>query len=189
MEVYDDRLQFTHEEDYNSLTEAIQDSDPTFARRVWSAEDALWDAHRLAGGIKPPNGAMRKGSGTLKLLKTKIGRPKICTFRGRFGDNEDCKLVHLYRDKSLAPVLDQRRRLRAVCGVAKSIRDNGFSITQGLQLSKQLSRVLQAGPVGPLVQVGFQEVGDRDQVERLFEWALLLHSDLSDFLRKIVSSG
>ena len=188
-EVYDDKFQFMQEEDYNSITEAIQDSDPTFAWRVWSAEDALCDAHRLAGLPLRPNGAMRKGSGTLKLLKTKLGRPKIRSLRGRFGDNEDSKLAHPYRDKSLAPILDQRRRLRAVCGVAKSIEDNGFSITLGLELSKQVSRVLQAGPVGPLAQVGFQEVGDRDQVERLFQWILLLRSDLSDILRKIVSSG
>ena len=42
--------------------------------------------------------------------------------------------VDLYRDNSIAPLFDQRRRLRSVLDVIGAVNSSGFSLARGLEL-------------------------------------------------------
>ena len=43
----------------------------------------------------------------------------------------DGDLVHMYRDSSVAPILNQRRALQSVLDVTQGIRAAGFSLSRG----------------------------------------------------------
>ena len=86
-----------------------------------------------------------KKKGMLKTRVSALAAPKYmtpgCSCCG------DGSLVHMYRDSSIAPNLNQRRRLKTVLDVLQSVRDSGFSISRWLELSKRWKNVITAGPL------------------------------------------
>ena len=65
----------------------------------------------------------------LKTRAVQMGGAKVHHhLRSRSGDRVDGDLVHMYRDSSIAPILNQRRRLQSVPGVTQGIRAAGFSL-------------------------------------------------------------
>ena len=68
--------------------------------------------------------------------------------RARCSDPVDGALVDLYRDHSVAPLVDLRRRLRAVLDVIAAIGRSGFTISRGLELTRQWGSITAGGPQG-----------------------------------------
>ena len=54
--------------------------------------------------------------------------------------------VHLYRDSSLAPLLDLRRRLKVVFDLLGGMIRDGFTLARSFELTDQWSCILSAGP-------------------------------------------
>ena len=52
--------------------------------------------------------------------------------RARCSDPGDGAQVDLHRDRSIATLIDLRRRLRAVLDVVDSVRRSGFAVGRGL---------------------------------------------------------
>ena len=58
----------------------------------------------------------------------------------------DAADVFLYRDSSIAPLLDMRRRFKAVLGVLDAIFRYDISLAQSVELTAQWDRILAGWP-------------------------------------------
>ena len=114
-EVYDDRLRFMSRADCDGLASALLNDDVSSAWAVWSsaAESALADACCFSGGPVPSRGLVL-GRGTARFRVVRLGGPKVRKVRSSAVDPADGRDVHLYRDSSLAPLLDLRHHLKVV---------------------------------------------------------------------------
>ena len=114
-EIYDDRLQFMSRQDALLLDESLDAGDVSQAWLVWSgaAETALADAYRFSGGPAPNRGLVL-GRGKARFRLVRLGGHKVRKVRGDAADVHDAADVFLYRDSSIAPLLDMRLRFRAV---------------------------------------------------------------------------
>ena len=62
----------------------------------------------------------------------------------------------MYRDYSVAPLLDLRRRLKAVMDVLDAMIRDGISLARSVELTAQWDEILWAGPVNPITLEDFQ---------------------------------
>ena len=127
-EVYDERLQFMSLQDALRLDEFLDEGDVSRAWLVWSraAEVALADAFRFSGGPVPGRGLVPSRRGALFQV-VKLGGLKV----RKAGDN--AADVFLYRDSSIAPLLDMRRRFKAVMGVLDAMIRYGVSLSRSVE--------------------------------------------------------
>ena len=61
----------------------------------------------------------------------------------------------MYRDSSVAPLLDMRRRFKAVMDVLDSMIRNGVTLTRSVELTVQWNEILAAGPLYPVTLYDF----------------------------------
>ena len=97
------------------LDESLNADDVSRAWLVWSgaAEDALADAFRFCGGpIHTGGSVLGRGSALFRVVR--LGGHKVRKARGNAADVHDAADIFLYRDSSIAPLLDMRRRFKAV---------------------------------------------------------------------------
>ena len=148
-DVYDERLGWVDADDALSVDHAIASGDVSSAWLAWSgsAERALLSAFCLAGGPVPEKGFCL-GRGLARFNKVRLGGPKVSRTRARCSDPGDGALVDLYRDHSVAPLVDLRRRLRAVLDIIAAIGRSGFTVSRGLELTRQWSSIVAIGPQG-----------------------------------------
>ena len=134
-DVYDERLRWVDAGDALSVDRAIASGDVSGAWLAWSnaAEGALLSAFCLAGGPVPERGFCL-GRGLARFNRVRLGGPKVRRIRARCSDPGDGALVDLYRDHSVAPLVDLRRRLRAVLDILAAIGRSGFTISRDLSL-------------------------------------------------------
>ena len=93
--------------------------------------------------------------------------------------------VFLYRDSSIAPLLDLRRRLKAVMELVDAMIRYGVSLSRSIELSAQWDRILSIGPLFPVTLDDFQVlrgVGLGD----FYHGVCGIHRRLSDFIHSIV---
>ena len=101
----------------------------------------------MAGGPVPERGFCL-GRGLARFSKVRLGGPKVRRIRARCSDPGDGALVDLCRDHSVAPLVDLRRRLRAVLDVIAAIGRSGFTVSRGLELTRQWGSIVACGPQG-----------------------------------------
>ena len=132
-DVYDERLQFMSREDAFGLDGALLNGDVSSAWMVWSsaAEKALADAFQLAGGPVPRRGLVL-GRGMVRLRSVRLGGPIVRSIRRNAAGIGEIDDVSLYRDSSAAPVLDLRRKLKAVLNLLDAFVRCGASLTRML---------------------------------------------------------
>ena len=152
-EVYDERLQFLSGQDALLLDEALGADDVSIAWLVWSgaAESALIDAYRFSGGSLPSRGLVL-GRGSAMFRVVRLGGHPVRKARGNVADVHDAADVFLYRDASVAPLLDMRRRFKAVMDVLDAM------IRSGISLSRQLSLLLSGTGFSPLHPVTLDDL-------------------------------
>ena len=64
----------------------------------------------------------------------------------------------MYRDSSIAPLIDPRRRIQAVMDVLDSMIRSGVSLPLSVELTVQWEKILSTGPVYPLTLDDLQSV-------------------------------
>ena len=69
---------------------------------------------RFAGGPVPVRGIVVGGVALLGFRVVKLGGPEVHKARGNVADAHDLSDVFLSWDSSIAPLLDVRRRMKAV---------------------------------------------------------------------------
>ena len=142
------------------------------------------DAYRFSGGPLPSRGVVL-GRGRASFRVVKLGGHKIRKARGYAADAHDDADVFLYRDSSIAPLLDMRRRLKAVMELLDAMIRCGVSLSRSLELSAQLDRILIIGPEYPVTLDDLQVlrgVGLGD----FYHGVCGIHRRLSDFIHAIV---
>ena len=90
------------------------------------------------------------GRGVARLRVVRIGGPEVRNVRGNAVDLVDGRDVHMYRDSSIAPLLDLRHQLKVVHDVLGEMVRNGFSLARSLEHAAQWDCVLRAGPMHPI---------------------------------------
>ena len=116
-DVYDERLRWVDAGDALSVGSAIASGDVSRAWLVWSdaAEGALLSALCLAGGPVPDRGFCL-GRGSARFNRVRLGGSKVCRTRARCSDLGDGALVDLYRDHSVAPLVDFEEEAQGCLG-------------------------------------------------------------------------
>ena len=183
-DVYDDRLQFMSRQDALPLDESLIAGDVSQAWLVWSgAETALADAYRFSGGPAPNRGLIL-GRGKARFRLVRLGGHEVRKVRGDAADVHDAADVFLYRDSSIAPLLDIRRRIRAVLNVLDTMISHGVTLSRSVELTAQWCKILSIGPLYPKV------LDDHHAVEGFGLGDLRriigdLHRRLSDFIHGV----
>ena len=150
-EVYDERLQFVSCRDASLLDDCLDQDDVTLAWSVWSrvAESALADAFQFSGGPLPSWGLVL-GRGAAMFRRVQQGGHWVRRARANAADALDAADVFLYRDFSIAPQLDMRRRFKAVMDILDAMIRYGVSLSRSVVLTAQWDLILALGPVYPV---------------------------------------
>ena len=185
-EVYDERLQFMSCRDALLLDASLAADDVSQAWVVWSGavESALVDAYRFSGGPLPSRGLVL-GRGRASFRIVKLGGHKIRKARGYAADAHDAADVFLYRDSSIAPLLDLRRRLKAVMELVDAMIRYGVSLSRSLELSAQWDKILSIGPLFPVTLDDFQVLRGAGLGD-FSHGVCCIHRRLCDFIHSIV---
>ena len=149
-----------------------------------TAEAALADAYLFSGGPIPSRGLVL-GRGCASFRVVRLGGHMVRQVRDNVSDVVDGAGVLLYRDSSIAPLLDMRRRLKAVLDVLNSMIRFGISLARSVELTTQWDKILAVGPcylvtAGDLAVVVDLGVGEFHHV------VAGLHRRLSDFIHSVV---
>ena len=185
-DVYDDRLQFMDQRDAFLLDEFLGAGDVSRAWSVWShaAESALVDAYSLAGGPRPCHG-FALGRGVARFRQVRLGGCRARKVRRNAVDVHDAADVFLYRDASIAPVLDMRRRIKAVMDVLGAMIRDGVSLARSVELSCQWEKILAIGPLHPVTFGDFELVRGVG-IGEFHRVVSDLHRRLSNFIHEVV---
>ena len=148
---YDERLQFMSRQDASLLDESHVAGDVSRAWLVWSraAEAALADAFRFSGGPLP-SGGLVLGRGGALFRVGRLGGHQVREARANVADALDAADVFLYRVSSKGPLLDMRRRFKAVVDVLGVMICSGVSLSRSVELTVQWDRILALGPLYPV---------------------------------------
>ena len=168
------------------LNESLDAGDVSQAWLVWSraAETALADAYCFSGGPAPCQGLVL-GRGFARFWRVRLDGYKVRKVRCNAVDDHDAADVFLYRDASIAPLHDMRRRIRAVMDVLGAMIRDGVSLARSVELTCQWGRILSIGPLHPVT------IGDLDMVRSVGfgEFHRIVsdvHRRLSDFVHAVV---
>ena len=185
-EIYDDRLQFMSQHDSLLLSESLDAGDVSQAWLVWShaAESALVDAYSFSGGPRPCHGLVL-GRGAARFRRVRLGGRRVRRVRRNAADVHDAADVFLHRDSSISPLLDMRRRLKAVMGVLDAMIRYGVSLSRSVELTAQWDRILATGPLYP-VTLDDLDVVRGVGVGEFHRIASDVHRRLSDFVHAVV---
>ena len=132
-EIYDERLQFVSRQDASLLDESLDRNDVSLAWSVWSraAESALADAFRFSGGPLPSRG-FDSWPGCCFTSFSLAWGPRVRRARANAADAVDAADIFLYRDFSLAPLLDVRRRFKGVMDLLDAMIRCGVSLSRSV---------------------------------------------------------
>ena len=125
------------------------------------------------------------GRGFARFRHVRLGGYKVRKVRDNVSDVHDAADVFLYRDSSISPLLDMRRRFKAVMDVLNAMIRNGISLARSVELIAQWDRILAIGPLHPVT------IGDLDMVRgvglgEFYRVVSDVHHRLSDFIHAIV---
>ena len=185
-EVYDERLQFMSRQDALLLDDSLGAGDVSRAWLVWSGavEAALADAYRFSGGPLPSRGlVLDRRNASFRVVR--FGGHKVRKARGNVVDAHDAADVFLYRDSSIAPLLDMRRRFNAVMDVLDAMIRYGISLSRSVVFSAQWDKIWAFGPLYPVTLDDLsmiQGVGLGDFYRAVCD----VHRRLTDVLHTIV---
>ena len=172
--------------DASLLDESLGLDDVSMAWAVWSraAESALADAFRFSGGPLLAKGlVLGRGSAVLRVVQ--LGGPRVRRARADVADALDAADVFLYRDFSIAPLLDMRRRFKAVMDILDAMIRYGVSLSRSVELTAQWDLILALGPVYP-VTLDDLSAGCNLGI-RVFSGVVAgVHRRLCDFIHQIV---
>ena len=168
------------------LDESLGLDDVSMAWTVWSraAEAALADAYRFSGGLLPSRGLVL-GRGAASFRRVQLGGQWIRGARANAADALDAADVFLYRDFSVAPLLDMRRRFKAVMDILDAMIRCGVSLLRSVELTAQWDQILAIGPIYPVTGDDLS-AGCNLGIGAFFGVVAGVHRRLSDFIHQVV---
>ena len=91
----------------------------------------------------------------------------------------------MYRDSSVAPLLDMRRRFKAVVDALGAMIRSGISLSRSVELAVQWDRILALGPMYPVTLYDLS-INRGVDIGAFFHAASDVHRRLSDFIHQVV---
>ena len=149
-EMYDDPLQFMAVPEALWRDDASRWEDVSDAWIVWSAETmtALADACCFAGGPVPDRGLV-PGRSVAQFMVVRLGGPQVRKARNIVAGPLDGGDVLMYRDSSIASLLDPSRKLKAVLGcLGWHDQDRSFAVSVNRTYCA-VRGILRVGPICP----------------------------------------
>ena len=98
------------------------------------------------------------GRGSERFRTFPLRGHKVRTARSYISDSREGAEFVLYRDCTVALVLDLRSSLKAVGDILDGILRGGVSLSRSLELTLQWDCILRIGPSGPLTPDGLHSV-------------------------------
>ena len=138
----------------------------------------------FSGGPAPCQGLVL-GRGMARFRRVRLRGHKVRKVRGNAVDVHDAADVFLYRDSSISPLLDMRRRFKAVMDVLDAMIQHGVSLARSVELTAQWDRILAIGLLY-LVTLGDLDVVRGVGVGEFHRVASDVHRRLSDLVHAIV---
>ena len=128
-DIHDRHLQFTRVDDLDAVRDALVVGDVFFAWLTWSkaAKSELAGAYTETGGV-----GLKTGRVGRKMRSVALGGPKVRKSCSNFTDPTDGRNVRFFRDCSVSPILNQRRRKKAVLDVHDCIGKRMVFLLPGL---------------------------------------------------------
>ena len=136
------------------------------------------------GGLIPSRGlVLGRGSALFRVVR--LGGDKVRKASGNAADAHDAAGVFLYRDSSLAPLLDMRRRFKAVMVVLGAMIQHGVSLSRSFRTHCSMGQdsgrwSLYPVTISDLSVVGGLGIGDFHRV------VADTHHRLSDFIHAVL---
>ena len=185
-EVYDERLQFMSRRDASLLDESLGLDDVSMAWTVWSraAEAALADAYQFSGGLLPSTGLIL-GRGAALFRMVQLGGQWVRRARANAADALDAADVFLYRDFSIALLLDMRRRFKAVMDILDAMIRYGVSLSRSVELTAQWDQILALDPMYRVTEDDLS-VGRGLDIGAFFDVVAGVHRRLCEFVHQVV---
>ena len=90
------------------------------------------------------------GRGAALFRWVQLGGHWVRRARANAADALDAADIFLYRDFSIAPLLDMRRRFKAVMDLLDAMIRYGVSLSRSVELTAQWDLILALGPVYPV---------------------------------------
>ena len=173
--------------DASLLDESLDRDDVSLAWTVWSqaAESALADAFRFSGGPVPSRGLILGRGVGASLRRVQLGGPRLRRARANIADAVDAADIFLFRDFSLAPLLDMRRRFKAVMDLLDAMIRYGVSLSRSVELTTQWDQILAVGPMYP-VTLDDLSIGRHLSIGAFFDVAAGVHRRPCDFIHQVV---
>ena len=138
----------------------------------------------LSGGPLSGRGlVLGRGSASFRVVR--LGGHQDRKARADVADALDAADVFLSRDSSVAPLLDMRRRFKAVVDVLGAMIRSGISLSRSVELAVQWDRILALGPTYP-VTLDDLSLNRGMDVGAFFHAASDVHRRLSDFIHQVV---
>ena len=156
---FDERQQYMSRQDAFQLDESLASGDISRAWLVWS--------------------------GAAKFRVVRIGWSKVRKARGNVSDVGDAAGVFLYRDSSIARLLDMRRRFSAVLCVLDAMLIWDVSLARSVELASQWDKVLAIGPSYPITNCDLAAVQGLG-IGGFYEVVSGPHRRLCDFIHAVV---
>ena len=125
------------------------------------------------------------GRGMARFRLVRLGGHKVRQVRSNAVDVHDAADVFLYRDSSIAPLLDMRRRFRAVMGVLDAMIRSGISLARSVKLTAQWDRIVAVGPMYPVTLDDLHAVQGLG-LSDFYRVVSGVHRRLSDFIHSVV---
>ena len=125
------------------------------------------------------------GRGAALFRWVQLGGPWVRRARATAADALDAADVFLYRDLSVALLLDMRRRFKAVMDLLGAMIRSGVSLSRSVELTAQWDQILALGPVF-LVTLDDLSFDRGLGIGAFFDVASDVHRRLSDFIHQVV---
>ena len=125
------------------------------------------------------------GRGSALFRVVRLGGHQVWKARANVAGALDASDVFLYRDSSIAPLLDMRRRFTADVDLLDATIRFGVSLSRSVELAVQWDRILALGPLYPVTLDDLSM--DRGMgMGAFFHGASGVHRRLSDFIHQVV---
>ena len=129
----------------------------------------------LVVGLLPSRGlVLGRSSAVFRFVR--LGGHPVRKARGNIADVHDAVDIFLYRDASVASLLDVRRRFKAVMDVFGAMIRSGISLSRSVELTSQWCRILALD----------LSLNQGMGIGAFYHAASGIHRRLSDFIHAVV---
>ena len=129
--------------------------------------------------------SLRKLRSSICRGRVQLGGPWVRRARANAADALDAADIFLYREFSIAPLLDMRRLFKAVMDILDAMIRYGVSLSRSVDLTAQWDQILALGSMYPVTEDDLS-VGRGLGIGAFFDFAAGVHRRFCDFIHQVL---